>query len=75
MMKTIIRKDGDAYIVHLEGQLHINNQTPIKENLNRLVQHSQTDSISKIIFNFENLEFVGSSGISYFIQILKEFDP
>ncbi len=29
---------------------------------------------SKVIFNFENLEFVGSCGISNFIQTLKEFN-
>ena len=29
-------------------------------------------SPKKIIFNFENLEFVGSSGISNFVQTLKE---
>lgn len=73
-MKASIRKDGDTYIVHLEGYLDVNNQVPIRENLHRIARHSKTDSVAKIIFNFQNLEFVGSSGISTFIQSLKEFE-
>ncbi len=38
------------------------------------VDSSSMTPASKVIFNLENLEFVGSCGISHFIQTLKEFN-
>jgi anti-anti-sigma factor len=72
-MKTNIKKIGDTVIVSMDGQLDYEVQEPLKNDLTKLVRQVKTDTVSnKIIFNFENLEFVGSSGISAFVQTLKE---
>jgi anti-anti-sigma factor len=67
-MKTQIKKNGNTIIVSVDGRIDYETQ----ENLRSIIK--KTDRIPhKIIFNFENLEFVGSSGISNFVQTLKDF--
>ena len=74
-MKTNIKKIGDTMIVSMDGKLDFETQEPLRKDLSRLVNHAITDTVpKKIIFNFENLEFVGSSGISSFVQALKDFN-
>ena len=74
-MKTQIKKQGDAIIVTMDGKLDFDTYVPLREDLSRLIRHAQTDTTPrKIIFNLEKLEFVGSSGISSFVQTLKEFN-
>lgn len=73
-MKTQIKKIGDAIVVTIDGRLDFETAVPLRENLNALMRKTHTDSVSKIVFNFEKLEFVGSSGISSFVQALKEFN-
>ena len=61
-------------VVTMDGKLDYETQEPLKQDLLRLVNNAKTDSTpTKIIFNLENLDFVGSSGISAFIQTLKDF--
>ncbi len=74
-MKTQIKKIGDTVVVSMGGRLDYEMQEPLRQDLTRLIQGSKKDtSPQKIIFNFENLEFVGSSGISSFVQTLKDFN-
>lgn len=74
-MKTQMKKIGDTIFVSLNGRLDFETHIPFREDLSRIIKHANTDSTpSKIIFNFEKLEFVGSSGISSFVQTLKEFN-
>jgi len=73
-MKTQIKKTGDTVIVSVDGKVDYEAQEPLRQDLIRLIQNTQRDTTpKKIIFNFENLEFVGSSGISNFVQTLKDF--
>jgi anti-anti-sigma factor len=76
MMKTQIRKVGDTMIVTMDGKLDFEAQEPLRKDLVRLSDSTKESpsSTRKIIFNFENLEFVGSSGISSFVQTLKDFN-
>lgn len=82
-MKTSIKKQGDLIIVSMEGRLDFETHIPLREDLNRLIPEAAPsqastrgqDSVpSKVIFNLERLEFVGSSGISSFVQTLKDFN-
>lgn len=74
-MKTQIKKVGDAVIVTMDGRLDFEAQEPLRQDLTRLINNTKGDHVpKKIIFNFENLEFVGSSGISSFVQTLKDFN-
>lgn len=73
-MKTEIKRDGNLFIVNLDGLLEFNTFIPLREKLEELIDRSKTDTTpTKFIFNLANLEFVGSSGISAFILALKEF--
>jgi len=73
-MKTRIKQTGDTTIIAMDGKLNHEIQEPLRRELQKLAQQNlKTDSVAKIIFDFENLEFVGSSGISSFVQTLKEF--
>ncbi len=74
-MKTLVKQIGDTVVVSMDGNLDFEIQEPLRENLNRILDQSKTDTApKKIIMNFENLEFVGSSGISSFVQTLKDFN-
>lgn len=73
-MNTKISKVGDTTVVEVTGHLDFETAEPLRERLVRLARTVATDSVpQKVIFNLENLEFVGSSGISSFVQTLKEF--
>ena len=74
-MKTNIKKVGDTTVISMDGKIDFETQEPLKADLRRLMQNNKSDSApKKIIFDLENLEFVGSSGISAFVQTLKEFN-
>jgi anti-anti-sigma factor len=74
-MKTQIKKNGDTIVVSMEGRLDFETHLPLREDLNKIMRQAQTDTTpKKIIFDLENLEFVGSSGISSFVQTLREFN-
>ena len=74
-MKTQIKKIGDTIVVSMDGKLDFETSVPLREDLGKIMRHAKTDSTpKKIIFNLEGLDFVGSSGISSFVQALKEFN-
>lgn len=74
-MKTQIKKDGDTIVVSMNGKLDFETAVPLREDLGKLIKQTRTDSTpKKIIFNLEKLDFVGSSGISSFVQTLKDFN-
>jgi anti-anti-sigma factor len=74
-MKTKINKVGDTVVISMDGKLDFEAQEPFRQDMSKLVKQTKTDSTAKkIIFNLENLEFVGSSGISAFVQTLKDFN-
>lgn len=74
-MKTHIKKNGDTIVVSMDGILDFGTHVPLREDLSKLIRETKQDTAAKkIIFNLENLEFVGSSGISSFVQTLKDFN-
>ena len=73
-MKTQIKKLGDTTVIAVDGKIDYEVQEPFKKNLLQFAQETAKDSTAKkIVFDLEGLEFVGSSGISNFIQTLKDF--
>jgi anti-anti-sigma factor len=74
-MKAKIKKVGDTIVVSVDGKLDYETQEPFKEDLKKITRNQiKTDSTpTQVIFNMKKLEFVGSSGISQFIQTLKDF--
>lgn len=70
-MKTSVRKDGNAVIVSLEGHLDFETTDGFRENLARIEKQAGNN---QVVFDLANLQFVGSSGISAFVQALREFN-
>ncbi len=73
-MKTQIKKNGDTMVIAMGGKLDFDVNEPLRNDLSKLIQQSKTDSVpKKIIFDLQELEFVGSCGISSFVQTLRDF--
>ncbi len=70
-MKAIVTNKRGITIVSFEGHLTFSHTTKLKETLQELYERKKN---KKVAFNFEKLEFVGSSGIKSFIKMLKEFN-
>ncbi len=68
-MKTMTEKTGEILIVSFNGTLDF--ETPITMKKNLL---SYIHSNDKIVMNLENLDFVGSCGISNFLDALAEIN-
>lgn len=75
-MKTQIEKKGDMVIISFNGKLSFETHLPMRDDLLKLasITNRENQPLKKVIFNLEKLDFVGSSGISSFIQVLKEFN-
>lgn len=74
-MKTNFRKAGDMIIVDFSGHISFESNVPLRDHLQDLIKVLRSDRLTpRVIFNFEGLEFVGSSCISSFIQTLREFN-
>lgn len=74
-MKTKVKQLDDSVIIAMDGNLDYEIQDPLRESLDDVLANSQKDATpKKIIFDLKGLEFVGSSGITNFIQTLKDFN-
>lgn len=65
-MQAKIRKDGDITVVELSGNLDFETTEPFRETCQDILSNS------KVVFNLQELSFVGSSGINGFVDALKE---
>lgn len=70
-MKAIVVNKRGITIVSFEGHLSFSHTIKLKETLHNLYESKKN---KKVVFNFEKLEFVGSSGIKPFIKILRTFN-
>jgi anti-anti-sigma factor len=70
-MNLRARTEGQVLVVELEGQVDFESTQQFQEACERLI--SKTKS-SKVLFHLGKLKFVGSSGITHFIRVLKEFN-
>jgi anti-anti-sigma factor len=71
-MKARIKNNADAIILYFDGKVDYESQNQVCNTLQNTIEKNKTDATpKKIIVSFENLEFVGSSGITQFVQSLK----
>lgn len=68
-MKINQSKEKDWVVLSVQGCLQLETQDHLREKLQEL----HTEGVQRVIFNLKDLEFVGSTHISHFIQLLKEF--
>ncbi|NBX75519.1 MAG: anti-sigma factor antagonist [Proteobacteria bacterium] len=62
------RQEGNTVIFNLEGHLDFETITQFEHSCRRLLAK---DAQPRIVVNMETLRFVGSSGISQFVEVLK----
>lgn len=68
-MKAQVRTDSMGNItVHIEGGLDFENSIPLKDELHSLAKDNPA---SKITIDLNGLDFVGSSGIGFFVETVK----
>lgn len=65
-MKAIVEQEGDVFVVRLSGFLDYESLDPFR------LSCLQYFSSKKVIFNLKNLSFVGSSGITPFVETMTE---
>ena len=70
-IKTSVRKDRDAVIVSVQGFLDFETTDSFRNNLAKIETQAAD---ARVIFDLSELQFVGSSGISAFIQTLRDFN-
>ncbi len=70
-MKMHTRREGETTIIDLEGHLDFEATLLFYETAADLLQKANT---SQVVFNFSKLRFVGSSGISQFIKVIKKLN-
>lgn len=66
-MQARINREGEIVVVHLSGRVDVETAEPFREAcLNQLLAH-------KVVFDFKQLSFVGSSGLLPFLETIEEF--
>jgi anti-sigma B factor antagonist len=68
-MKARVRTDASGNItIHMEGGLNYQSTVPLREELEDLTMSNPS---SIITLDLHRLEFVGSSGIGFFVETIK----
>jgi anti-anti-sigma factor len=71
-MKARINSNAESIIISLDGKVDYETQDEVCEIINTAIKRNKKDQAAKnIVLNLKNLEFVGSSGITQFVQSLK----
>jgi anti-anti-sigma factor len=71
-MKARINANPESIIISLDGKIDYETQDEVCELINSTIERSKKDQVAKnIVVNLRNLEFVGSTGITQFVQNLK----
>ena len=71
-MKARIKNQGNTIVLYLDGKIDYETQDDVCTVINTTIARNQKDETPKnIVVNFQNLEFVGSTGITQFVHSLK----
>lgn len=71
-MKARLRTDSSGNItVHVEGGIEFETGNPFRKQLGTLLKENPSSSIT---IDMNRLDFVGSSGISHFVETLRILD-
>lgn len=66
-MEAQIQKEGDVTVVVLQGYLNFETTEPFRQTCFKKLQNQS------IIFDLRKLNFVGSSGLTSFLEVLRDF--
>jgi anti-anti-sigma factor len=68
-LRAWLEKDGDITVLHIDGKTEYQNSEKLKEKIHQLYQdHGAED----VLINLSELDFVGSSGLRNFVEVLEE---
>ena len=65
------KQEQDVVVFELEGTLDFETTHQLSQTCQGIITKN---NCSKVVFDFERLKFVGSSGIHQFIDVLKDFN-
>ena len=72
-MKARVKSTDRSIVISIDGKVDYESQDQVCATINHTIERNKKDQAAKkIIVNFKNLEFVGSSGITQFVQSLKQ---
>ena len=71
-MKARIKSNNDTIILYIDGKVDYETQDDVCVFINKTIAKNKKDETPKrVVMNFQNLDFVGSTGITQFVQSLK----
>ncbi|HRK01535.1 MAG TPA: STAS domain-containing protein [Oligoflexia bacterium] len=70
-MKTQVRNTGGKTVISIEGKLDFESSDTFRQ---WLLGFSRTATSGPVVFDLGALQFVGSSGITQFIESLKDYN-
>jgi anti-anti-sigma factor len=71
-MKARIKNTNESIIISIDGKVDYETQDEVCRLINSTISKNKENQAARnVILNFKNLEFVGSSGITQFVQTLK----
>jgi anti-anti-sigma factor len=72
-MKARIKSSADSIVLYIDGKIDYETQDDVCVFINKTIERNKKDEApKKIVMNFKGLDFVGSSGITQFVQSLKQ---
>jgi anti-anti-sigma factor len=72
-MKAKIKHNNDILILSLEGKIDYETQDDACAVINKAIEKNKTDETpKKILVSMKDLQFVGSAGITHFVEQLKK---
>ena len=66
-LRANISKEGDVTILEFHGKLNFENQAELRANLVEILQSGK-----QVVVDLNGLDFIGSSGVTNFIQTVRE---
>jgi len=70
-VKATVENKRGITVIHLEGEIEYVHSNLLEQKIDELYASKRNE---KLIFNLEGLQFVGSTGIKPFIQMLKRLN-
>ena len=71
-MRASVREKDGVTVISVDGHLSFENNEPLKKQLLEMLKNRRRKY--RVIFNLQNLNFVGSTGIKDFVKILKDLN-
>jgi anti-anti-sigma factor len=72
-MKARTKTSEDSIVLYIDGKIDYETQDEVCSFINKTIERNKKDETpKKVVMNFKNLDFVGSSGITQFVQSLKQ---